>query len=155
MSVRASIIVQREIFPGVRSRRAEREFAIESCCRSQEKMAARARGGVALRRANFPRWNDGRLRPLSCGTARAGTQRRRICGPPADRHTPTRRARPHDTADSGDMAAALRAAKAAGCAIARVEVGKDGRIVIVLMTGEERSTGSEPGSGNEWDEILK
>jgi hypothetical protein len=55
-----------------------------------------------------------------------------------------------------DMAAALKAAKAAGCAVARVKVEKDGTIVLVLATGEERSTGSQPGSGgNEWDELLK
>jgi hypothetical protein len=55
-----------------------------------------------------------------------------------------------------DLSAAIKAAVAAGCAISRVEVAKDGGIVLVLVTGEERSTGSKPGSGrNEWDEILK
>jgi hypothetical protein len=54
-----------------------------------------------------------------------------------------------------DLAAAIKAARQAGCAVARVKVEKDGTIVLVLATGEERSTGPEPGSANEWDEILK
>ena len=55
-----------------------------------------------------------------------------------------------------DLSAAIKAALAAGCAVARVKVEKDGTIVLVLVTGEERSTGPNSGSGgNEWDEILK
>jgi hypothetical protein len=52
-----------------------------------------------------------------------------------------------------DLSAAIKAAVAAGCAIARVEVGKDGRIVLVLVTGEERSLAA--GCDNEWDDVLK
>jgi hypothetical protein len=52
-----------------------------------------------------------------------------------------------------DVAAAIKAAKAAGCTIARVEVGRDGRVILVLATGDKPST--EPASGNEWDALLK
>lgn len=52
-----------------------------------------------------------------------------------------------------DVEAAIRAARAAGCAIARVEVGKDGRIVLVLATDEGEATAAQ--CGNEWDALLK
>jgi hypothetical protein len=51
-----------------------------------------------------------------------------------------------------DLCAAIKAAKAAGCHIARVEVGKDGLIRLILV-GKEGST-EEP-CGNEWDAVLK
>jgi len=53
-----------------------------------------------------------------------------------------------------DVSAAIKAAKAAGCTIVRVEVGKDGRVVLVLAThGEKPGLGEKP--ANEWDEVLK
>ena len=47
-----------------------------------------------------------------------------------------------------DLAAALKAAAAAGCTVARVEVGKDGRIILILIS-EEQSAGEA--ETNEWD----
>ena len=49
-----------------------------------------------------------------------------------------------------DVTAALKAAKAAGCEIARVEVGKDGRIIVILANGTQPTAGA-----NEWDAVLK
>jgi hypothetical protein len=46
-----------------------------------------------------------------------------------------------------DVTAAIKAAKAAGLTVARVEVGKDGRIVVV--TAEQAATATDK---NEWDE---
>jgi hypothetical protein len=54
-----------------------------------------------------------------------------------------------------DVAAAIKAAKAAGCIVARVEVGRDGRVILVLATGDKPSTEPGTGSGNEWDDILR
>jgi len=48
-----------------------------------------------------------------------------------------------------DVSAAIKAAKAAGCTIARVEVGRDGKVVLVLTKGEIDE------KENEWDEVLK
>jgi hypothetical protein len=54
------------------------------------------------------------------------------------------------------VSAAIKAAKAAGCTIARVEVGRDGKVILILSTGEKPSAGAEGGgSGNEWDDVLK
>jgi hypothetical protein len=53
-----------------------------------------------------------------------------------------------------DLAAAIKAARAAGCAVARVEVDKDGRIILVLVTGEEHSPAAQAENANEWDKIL-
>jgi hypothetical protein len=46
-----------------------------------------------------------------------------------------------------DLTRALRAARKAGADVERVEIGRDGRIVLVLKNGDEVST-----EGNEWDE---
>ena len=50
-----------------------------------------------------------------------------------------------------DMAAAIRAARAAGIEIAKVEVDKDGKIIIVagkpVETGDATTT-------NEWDAMI-
>ena len=51
-----------------------------------------------------------------------------------------------------DIAVVIKAARAAGCTISRVEVGKDGLIRLILV-GKEGST-EEPCS-NEWDAVLK
>jgi hypothetical protein len=48
-----------------------------------------------------------------------------------------------------DLIRALRAAKKAGVDVARAEVAKDGRIVLVLNKHGEMLPNSEP---NEWDD---
>jgi hypothetical protein len=47
-----------------------------------------------------------------------------------------------------DLAAALKAAAAAGAKVARVEVGKDGRIILILAGKELPDDKTE---ANEWD----
>jgi hypothetical protein len=49
-----------------------------------------------------------------------------------------------------DVVAAIKAVEAAGHKVARVEIGKDGRIVIVML-----QEGSIAPPANEWDEILE
>jgi hypothetical protein len=49
-----------------------------------------------------------------------------------------------------DLTRALRAAKKAGAHVARAEVSRDGKIVLVLKKDGEVSSISER---NEWDEI--
>jgi len=49
-----------------------------------------------------------------------------------------------------DLAAAIKAAKAAGLEVARVEVDKTGKIVVVTTKGA-----IEPAPGNEWDTVLE
>ena len=46
-----------------------------------------------------------------------------------------------------DLIRALRAARKAGADVDRVEIGRDGRIVLVLKNGDQASP-----EGNEWDE---
>jgi hypothetical protein len=49
-----------------------------------------------------------------------------------------------------DLTAAVKAMRAAGCEVARVEIGKDGKIVVV--TGKGADEIPEPDSDtNEWD----
>jgi len=50
-----------------------------------------------------------------------------------------------------DVTAAVKAVVAAGVAIARVEVDKTGRIVIIA--GRPGDMAEEPGGRNEWDSI--
>lgn len=53
-----------------------------------------------------------------------------------------------------DVAAAIKAAKAAGCEVERVEITKDGKIVLVTKGALEvpaKAGGSDP-TVNEWDE---
>jgi hypothetical protein len=50
-----------------------------------------------------------------------------------------------------DVRAAAVAAQQAGLRIARLEVAKDGKIVIV--TGKPEEQGKDPGS-NEWDDAV-
>ena len=54
-----------------------------------------------------------------------------------------------------DVCAAIKAARAAGCDVARVEVGKDGRIIVILANSKEQRPGDRGCSGNEWDSILE
>jgi hypothetical protein len=49
-----------------------------------------------------------------------------------------------------DVAAAIRAAKASGLEVARVEIDKAGKIVLVTTKG----TNTEA-PGNEWDTVLE
>jgi hypothetical protein len=46
-----------------------------------------------------------------------------------------------------DLTRALRAARKAGADVDRVEIGRDGRIVLVFKNGDRVSP-----EGNEWDE---
>jgi hypothetical protein len=50
-----------------------------------------------------------------------------------------------------DLCAAIKAAKAAGCEVARVEVGKDGRIIVILANGREGDNASN--CAHEWDDL--
>jgi hypothetical protein len=52
-----------------------------------------------------------------------------------------------------DVAAAIKAAKAAGCEVARIEVGKDGRIVVILASEKEQPISKPVGCMNEWDDL--
>jgi len=48
------------------------------------------------------------------------------------------------------------AAKLAGCEVARVEVGKDGRIIVILANANGQPSNKAGCSArNEWDEVLK
>ena len=58
--------------------------------------------------------------------------------------------RGRSTFKEGDLTRALRAAKKAGANVARVEVARDGKIVLVLKKDGEAPSASER---NEWDEI--
>jgi hypothetical protein len=49
-----------------------------------------------------------------------------------------------------DLTRALRAAKKAGENVARAEIARDGKIVLVLNMDDQTPSGSER---NEWDEI--
>jgi hypothetical protein len=49
-----------------------------------------------------------------------------------------------------DLTAAVKALRAAGCDVARVEIGKDGKIIVVTGRGADETP--EPASDtNEWD----
>jgi hypothetical protein len=54
------------------------------------------------------------------------------------------------TFKEADLTRALRAAKKAGANVARAEVARDGKIVLVLKKDGEASSRNER---NEWDEI--
>jgi hypothetical protein len=51
------------------------------------------------------------------------------------------------------MTAAIKGAIAAGCTVARVEVGKDGKIVVVVIDKEQPLNEADNNS-NEWDAAL-
>ena len=53
-----------------------------------------------------------------------------------------------------DVSAAIKAATAAGATVLRVELDKDGRIVLVLANGKQCNAEPEA-AGNEWDAVLK
>lgn len=52
-----------------------------------------------------------------------------------------------------DAAALIKAAKAAGLTVVRVEAGKDGKIVVV--TAEQPVAEATELGRNEWDDVLK
>jgi hypothetical protein len=57
----------------------------------------------------------------------------------------------------GDVAKIIKAAAAAGRVVVRIEVDKDGRIIVILANGKGQLSG-EANCGdaqNEWDEVLK
>lgn len=53
-----------------------------------------------------------------------------------------------------DVTKALRATVKAGIAVGRVEIDKDGRIVIVPARPENAANGEKSGK-NEWDGVLQ
>ena len=53
-----------------------------------------------------------------------------------------------------DVTKALKATVKAGIAVGRVEIDKDGRIVIVPAMPEDAANGEKPGK-NEWDGVLQ
>jgi hypothetical protein len=52
-----------------------------------------------------------------------------------------------------DVAAAIKAAVQAGQQVQRVEISREGRIVIILSNGKEQTT--DNADRNEWDAVLK
>jgi hypothetical protein len=50
-----------------------------------------------------------------------------------------------------DLTAAVKGVVAAGCAVARVEVSKDGKIIVVISTEQALNTAND--NPNEWDNI--
>ena len=53
-----------------------------------------------------------------------------------------------------DVTKAIKATVNAGIAVGRVEIDKDGRIVIVPARPEDAANGEKPGK-NEWDGVLQ
>jgi len=51
-----------------------------------------------------------------------------------------------------DLTAAIKGVVAAGCAVARVEVSKDGKIIVVVISKEPVSNNAND-SPNEWDDL--
>ncbi len=52
-----------------------------------------------------------------------------------------------------DVTAAVKAVVAAGVEVARVEIDKEGKIVVVPGKPQNVPTNDEGGGGNEWDRI--
>jgi hypothetical protein len=52
-----------------------------------------------------------------------------------------------------DVARALRAARAAGFEVARVEIDNDGKIIVVTKKHQEEPAGQDRGE-NEWDKVT-
>jgi hypothetical protein len=51
----------------------------------------------------------------------------------------------------GDLTRALKAVRAAGVEVARVEVDKEGRISVIVKDGRL----TEDGGSNPWDQVIK
>jgi hypothetical protein len=60
--------------------------------------------------------------------------------------------RGHQTFKQSDVTKALKATVKAGIEVARVEIDKDGKIVIVTARPEDVANGEKAGK-NEWDEV--
>jgi hypothetical protein len=52
-----------------------------------------------------------------------------------------------------DLTAAVKAMRAAGCEVARVEVDRAGRIVVILVSGGKEQQTGEVACANEWDDL--
>jgi hypothetical protein len=59
-------------------------------------------------------------------------------------------ARPPSTFRQQDVTRAIRAVAAAGIVVARVEVDKSGKIIVITQEGADRGKDTE---ANEWDRI--
>jgi hypothetical protein len=62
--------------------------------------------------------------------------------------------RGQQTFKQGDVTKALKATAKAGIAVERLEIDKDGKIVIVAARPEGAANGEKPGK-NEWDGVLQ
>jgi hypothetical protein len=54
-----------------------------------------------------------------------------------------------------DLTAAVKGARAAGCTVARVEVGKDGKIIVIVSDGKDQPINeiNDNNHVNEWDDL--
>ena len=62
--------------------------------------------------------------------------------------------RGQQTFKQSDVTKALKATVKAGIAVGRVEIDKDGKIVIVPARPEDAANGEKP-EKNEWDRVLQ
>ena len=62
--------------------------------------------------------------------------------------------RGQQTFKQSDVTKALKATVKAGIAVERVEIDKDGKIVVVTVRPEDTANGEKPGK-NEWDVVLQ
>jgi hypothetical protein len=62
--------------------------------------------------------------------------------------------RGQQTFKQGDVTKALKATAKAGIAVERVEIDKNGKIVIVTARPEDAANGEKP-EKNEWDGVLQ
>lgn len=69
--------------------------------------------------------------------------------PPPNPSSPERRARGPSHFRQRDLEAALKAAEAAGRCVERVEIGSDGKIIIIMSRDGQAAV-----AANEWDEVL-
>ena len=53
-----------------------------------------------------------------------------------------------------DVAAAIRAAVQAGEQVQRIEISREGRIVIILANGKEQQVNDKPGAADEWRDLT-
>ena len=62
--------------------------------------------------------------------------------------------RGQQTFKQSDVTKAVKATVKAGIAVGRVEIDKDGKIIIVTIRPEDAANVEKPGS-NEWDKVLQ
>ncbi len=60
--------------------------------------------------------------------------------------------RGQQTFKQSDVTRALKATVKAGIAVERIEIDKDGKIVVVTVRPEDAANGEKPGK-NEWDAV--